>query len=207
MKNIKSLNDYFEKIYCVNLKRSTERWNECQEIFKFHNLNVSRFEAVDGFEEGVNNSNLLPGEYGCYMSHYNIIKECADKKYDKVLILEDDVQFHPDLTELFFKFESQLPDWDMLYFGGNHTPMPPILISENVLKLRHTYTTHAYAINSKSIDLIFSKMQNPYKQIDVIYADLQQSLNVYSFYPALAWQRDGYSYIHNTVVDYNFLQY
>jgi hypothetical protein len=204
---MKSLNDYFDKIYCVNLKRSVERWQACEQIFSTHNLNVSRFDAVDGFELNLENTNLLPGEYGCFMSHYNIIKECKDEKYNRVLILEDDVEFHPNLTELFFKYQEQLPEWDMLYFGGNHTPMPPILVSDNILKLRHTYTTHAYAVNSNSIDFIFSKMQNPCKQIDVIYAELQRCLDVYCFYPALAWQRDGYSYIHNTVVDYNFLRY
>lgn len=203
---MKSLNDYFDKIYCINLKKSTDRWVDCEGLFKKHNLIVERVEAIDG-NAIENPTNLLPGEFGCLLSHFKTLNLCKNQSISKALILEDDVEFVNNLTELFFEFIEQVPDWDLLYFGGNHTPASPNFVAKNVLKLNHSYAIHAYAINSKSLDILLENVNGSSVQIDVTYANLQQQLNVYSFFPALAWQRSGFSFIHNTLVDYPFLKY
>ena len=41
--------------------------------------------------------------------------------------------------------------------------------------------------------------------LDVIYSELQKSLNVYSFYPVIATQRVSFSDIENKVTDYKWL--
>ena len=45
---MKTLNDFFEKIYCINLNRRMDRYKECVEEFKKINANVERFSAIDG---------------------------------------------------------------------------------------------------------------------------------------------------------------
>lgn len=203
---MKSLNDYFDKIYCINLEKSTDRWKECSRIFEKHNLNVERVEAIDG-SLIKNSTNLLAGEYGCLLSHFKVLNLCKNQSINRALILEDDVEFNDNLTNLFSEYIEQVPEWDLLYFGGNHTPSSPNFVSENVLKLNHSYAIHAYGVNSKSIDVLLQNVKDSSIQIDVVYANLQAHLNVYSFYPALAWQRKGFSFIHNTLVDYSFLKY
>ncbi|MFZ9376809.1 MAG: glycosyltransferase family 25 protein, partial [Candidatus Fonsibacter ubiquis] len=42
------LNDYFEKIYCINLDKRPDRWESAKKEFLKHNINVERYSAVDG---------------------------------------------------------------------------------------------------------------------------------------------------------------
>ena len=43
-----TLNQYFDKIYCVNLDRRPDKWAEAVEEFKKNNMEVERFAAIDG---------------------------------------------------------------------------------------------------------------------------------------------------------------
>ena len=45
---MKTLNLYFDKIYCINLDRRDDRWEECIVEFNKHNLIVERYKAFDG---------------------------------------------------------------------------------------------------------------------------------------------------------------
>ena len=43
------ITDYFDKTYCVNLDRRTDRWDECMSEFTKYKLDsIERFPAVDG---------------------------------------------------------------------------------------------------------------------------------------------------------------
>lgn len=207
----KTLNDYFEKIYCVNLKRRPERWESAQKEFLKNNLQVERYEAVDGkYIDPING--LKPGEVGCLLSHLNILKKCQEDNIDRVLITEDDVQFSDDLNSKFFEYQKELPEWDILYLGANHALCnpyennPPIKITEHVYRILHAYSTHAYAVNKSCYQYLIdhiSQMTNP---LDVMYSKIQRELGVYLFRPHLAWQSEGYSDIIETNVDYSFLK-
>ena len=72
------LSNYFDKVYCINLKRRLDRWEKVTNTFnKFGFDEVERFEAVDGKEldlSGVpHNSNLLLGELGLLETNINFI--------------------------------------------------------------------------------------------------------------------------------------
>lgn len=198
----------FDKIYCVNLNRRPDRWSDVQKQFEQMGINgVERYEAIDGSTRDWShlNSHLLSGELGLIETHINIIKEAIDKKYKSILIFEDDVIF----VDEFYKIDEYLnavpSDWDMLYIGGNHGyGKPPEPINDKVIKLNKTYTTHAIALNSTIFEtaLIVSELRK--KQIDVCYADLHPTHNVYGFTPNLALQRIDFSDIQNRMVSYNF---
>ena len=49
------INNYFNKIYCVNLDRRQERWKEASDEFKKFSLDVERFSAVDGSKLDLSN--------------------------------------------------------------------------------------------------------------------------------------------------------
>ena len=34
------INDYFDRVVCINLDRRTDRWAECVELFAKHDLRV-----------------------------------------------------------------------------------------------------------------------------------------------------------------------
>jgi len=206
-----TINEYFEKIYCVNLERRPERWDLSKEQFTIHGINAERYEAVDGTKHD-RVGKMSHGEVGCLLSHLNILKECKENNISNVLIMEDDVEFHKDLGELFSQYVNELPEWDILYFGATHAlcypymDRPPIKVTDHVYKVYNAHATHAYAVNSSCYDLLIdfvSKMEAP---LDVIYTKIQAHLRTYVFRPHLAWQRDDYSDIAGKYVNYDFLK-
>lgn len=198
----------FDKIYCVNLARRSDRWETTKKEFeRFGLLNVNRYEAIDGstYDWSNINSNLLVGELGLIETHINIIKEAIENKYETILIFEDDVMFVDEFYKI-DEYMNALPsDWDMLYLGGNHNyGRYPDYVNDKVIKLNRTYTTHAIAIKSSLFQNILEITKNRLKQIDVYYADLHTTHNVYGFSPNLALQRTDFSDIQNRLVSYNF---
>jgi len=200
----------FDKVYCINLKRRPERLQEfIQEVNKFNLGDFEVFEAIDGNNIKNTRINLKPSEQGLIESNSKIIKECIQNKYNNVLIIEDDCMFSEEILNIdeYFKF---LPnDWDMLYMGGNHNTHikmnPPQIINEKVCKLHHTYSTHFVAINGRLFEELYYILNITNEPLDVCYTKIQKNKNVYSFYPAIAKQRIGFSDIQNRNVDYNFL--
>jgi GR25 family glycosyltransferase involved in LPS biosynthesis len=208
---MKTLNDCFEKIYCVNLERRPERWDICKEVFSQYNINVERYEAVDGTKHD-RVGKMSHGEVGCLLSHLNILKKCKEDNVSNVLILEDDVEFCSNFDKLFSEYIKEVPEWDILYLGATHAlcypymNRPPIKVTDHVYKVYNAHATHAYAINSSCYDLLIdfvSKMEGP---LDVIYTKLQSYLRTYIFRPHLAWQRSDFSDIAGKHVNYDFLK-
>jgi GR25 family glycosyltransferase involved in LPS biosynthesis len=213
------LNDYFDKIYCINLDRRTDRWEECQKIFKKLEIEVERFSAVDGKLLTLPHGNVYNAELAGSMSHTEIIKMAKEKGYKNILILEDDIEFKPELNTLFEEYIKQVPtDWDILFFGGNHVGGANI-INTNVQRLFRSYAIHAYGVSKAAYDVIIHYMEskiekvkttpeklNPSVAADYFMADLHRNLNVYGFRPHLAWQRTGYSDIQEAVMNYDFLK-
>lgn len=201
------INEYFDNIYCVNLDRRPDRWEQVKSEIDKHGLIVERFSAVDGNPNNIEKEpGILDGEIGCTLSHYNIILDAKKRGFDKILVLEDDVVFVDDLNAKFEEFIKQLPeDWDMVYFGGNHQ-LPITPVNNNIFKITKTWTTHAYAIKSNLFDVVAELHRQCKKQVDVYYAEIQPKYNCYVFKPHLAWQRDGFSDIRNSHMSYPFLK-
>lgn len=205
------LNDYFEKIYCVNLAKRKDRWELAQKEFTLHNIDVERYDAIDGTNYdkiGI----LSHGEIGCLFSHLNILKYCRDNNISNVLIFEDDVEFDQNFNELFFEYVKEVPEWDILYFGATHAlcypymDRPPIKVTDHVYKVYNAHATHAYAVNSSCYNLLIDSISKMERPLDVIYTKLQAQLRTYIFRPHLAWQRSDYSDIAGKHVNYDFLK-
>jgi glycosyl transferase, family 25 len=206
-----NLNDYFERIYCINLAKRSERWESVKKQFLNNNITAIRYEAIDGNKyDSVNG--LKPGELGCLLSHLNILKECQKNNIENVLITEDDVEFCKDFNFKFFEYIKELPKWDILYLGANHAlcnpyeSNPPIKVTEHVYRVIHAYSTHAYAVNKSCYQYLIDHISNLTNPLDVMYSKIQKNLEVYIFRPHLAWQSEGYSDILETNVDYSFLK-
>lgn len=200
------LNNYFDKIYCINLDRRTDRWEKCKEQFDKLGIEVERFSAIDGNTLEYNNKKLLPGEIGIIRSNLELVKKAKENKYNNILIFEDDVEFTDEFNEKFEKYFKQVPaDWCFLYLGGNHVGgTHPV--NRNLHKIVHSYAIHAFAINSKMYNVIIDLLQKETEQVDVTYALLQRNNPSYVFKPHLAWQAEDFSDIQKTNVNYDFLK-
>jgi len=205
------LTDFFDKTFCINLDRRKDRWEECLAEFNKYNLtNVERFNAIDGKDlQQIKSGFVTPSRLALVLTNIKILEKAIQENYETILILEDDVEFTDEVNNIseYFKF---LPkDWDMLYFGGNHNThmkiLPPKIVNEKVCKLHNTYSTHCVAINKKTFTTILNRLRKCDNALDVIYVELQSTLNVYSFYPMIATQRVSFSDIENKITDYKWL--
>ena len=197
------LNKYFDKIYCINLDESTDRWDNCVKQFELYGIEVERFPAIK-VENGVNG--LLIGEIGVMRSNYEIIKKAKKLGLKNILILEDDFAFIDDFNNIFEKLTEQIPEnWDFLYFGGNHIG-GLTYVSENIYRMKHSYALHSFAVKNTMFDTILSTLPNEKVQVDVYYAQMMPFCNAYVFKPHISHQRDGFSFIQNQYKNYEFLK-
>lgn len=218
-----SINDYFDGIYCINLDRRPDRWEQnCLPQFEKLDLSVERFSAVDGKKDiDIGHGDYCNAELAGSMSHLNAIKKAKNNNIKKLLLLEDDVVFKENANEMFSKVVNNVPDdWEYLFFGGNHVGgFRPV--SDGVVRLGGSYAIHACGIKESSYDIMIkhlehkidlsiknAKIEKPKKSIaaDFFLADLQKVLNTYCFLPHIAWQKDGHSDIQGAYMDYNFLR-
>jgi hypothetical protein len=167
------INDFVDKIYCINLKHRVDRKLNIEKQAKKYNLDIEFYNAIKH----------QIGWKGCFQSQLNIIKDARKNNYSKILILEDDIQFleKPDIDE------TTLPeDWEILYLGGN----VQVLLEEDRATLRHKkwikmccHCCQSYIINSSVYDEIISGLENFDKEVDVYFNDI--------------FNRKGTSYISN----------
>ena len=88
-----------------------------------------RFPGIDGRALDGSRSRLSPGELGCFMSHYECICQ-ADAPDHHLHILEDDVVFAPQTTQLLDRvIEDAAPLCDML-FNDIFVPLDMVVIYE-----------------------------------------------------------------------------
>lgn len=216
------INKYFDGIYCINLDRRPDRWEEsCLPQFKKLNLHVVRFSACDGKTElELGHGDVYNAELAGSISHLKAIKKAKESGVKKLLLLEDDVIFHDNISDMFNNTIDNVPkDWDILFFGGNHVGgMKPI--ANGVSKLGGSYAIHACGIKDTSFDIMITHLERnidkvmknmetrfkPSVAADYFLAQIHRNLNVYCFVPHLAWQKDGHSDIQDAYMNYEFLK-
>lgn len=101
-----------QRTLVISLERSVERRRCMSERLRGAGLDFEFFDAVDG--RAVDRSqypsarSLLDGELGCYLSHVAVWRHLAQSDLDSLLVLEDDVEFNPDLLQVCIEL-AQLP--------------------------------------------------------------------------------------------------
>ena len=210
------ITDCFDKALYINLDYRVRRRERVEAEFNKHSLVVQRVAAIQG-NPGIE-TDVIDGQVGCALSHIKCINMAIKKKWKTLLVLEDDVEFKEDATNLFMDYFSRVPkNWDMIYLGGNHygydltgidrTKFPSLTyVAENVYKTTHTLTTHAYAIKHTMYRKVVTALSLMNKEVDISIAKLHPQNNVYVFRPNIAWQRSGFSDINNTACNYDFMK-
>jgi GR25 family glycosyltransferase involved in LPS biosynthesis len=198
-----------DKIFCINLKKRTDRKKLAENEFSKFGLDFEFFEGVDG--QLINlKYRIKPGGVGCLLSHLNLYKYIKNIDGDVFMITEDDVVFSDDFIEKYNNLIQIVPnDWNLLYFGGNHNSLKLNMVSENIHRLQKTYTTHCYLVKKSCIDFLISEFESSQlfdSEVDVHLSNVQSKIPCYGFTPSIAWQREGFSDIEMRNVDYNFLK-
>lgn len=199
------MNEFVDKIYCINLDRRPDRWIRCQKIFAQHNLDVERFSAIDGITLK-RYSRLKPGEIGINRSNLAVIRQAKKNHYKSICIFEDDIELADDFNPKFSEYIQQIPDdWVFIYLGGaNKRPVIPI--SEHIGKLVRMYCVYAIIIHNKIYDVLIKELTEEKRWVDVNYSLLQAIYPSYVTIPYLAWVHDGYSDIQNRILVNDYLR-
>lgn len=188
-KAIVDINRSFPNKVCINLDRRADRWERMKSRFDQHGIcDVRHFSAINGqgltIPETWASSN---GAYWCLLSHLQVVREARDEGSSSVLIFEDDVVFDAHFTLKFNTYIRQLPeDWDMLYFGALHLD-DLVESTENICRVRRSYSTYAYALKSTLFDAFIELNSNADCPVDDNNHFLQQRYQCYCFMPHLAW--------------------
>ncbi|HVI43861.1 MAG TPA: glycosyltransferase family 25 protein [Chitinophaga sp.] len=213
-----TIQTYFDKVYCINIPSREDRWEESQEEFLKHGIdNVTKVEGITGIPTGlqhhetmglnqrdINFQKKIAGTVGCLLSHLKIIKEAKAQHLSKILILEDDVQFSPQMQETFARIYNQIPlAWTLLYLGGNELSGAK-QVSSNIIQVSHMLMTHAVAIHCSIYDDLIQMLEECAYPVDVYYTMIQKKHACYSIYPYIAWQRASWSDIEQRFRIYDF---
>jgi len=131
------LNSFFDKIFIITLKKSTDRHSLFRDLFD--GLDYDILWGVNGKEldlDELNNKGVIDlekqiellgkpltkGEIGCALSHLNVYRTILDEGYKNALVFEDDIRLsNNDLKDLYSSLKlslEELPDdWEFLYLG------------------------------------------------------------------------------------------
>lgn len=168
-----------DKVYLINLNRRPDRLEAAMEQVSTVGLEgVERFEATDGTVNGfpVGENFLTPGMVGCYHSHRRILEDAYQQGYEKILVLEDDLQFVPGFNDLFnIVWEKRPPciDWVWLGWFSRESEGRELVDkrhNEFWFVPEHIWGTQAYLIlTRKGIEGARKALLKPKYQVDVQY--------------------------------------
>jgi GR25 family glycosyltransferase involved in LPS biosynthesis len=179
-----TLNNFFDKIFYINLDKDIERNQNL--LSQFKKFNITNFERISGvefqeipdkmywrnFNLNALNEKYILGSMGCRASHKKIMDISMERGYNKILIFEDDIFFTEDPNEILNKNLHQLDSWDMLYFGGTEEPN----FGNQIV------CAHAYAMNRKLIEETYFMLPTSGMEVDNFYAKILYHMS-YNYNP------------------------
>lgn len=160
------------KVYCINLKRSTDRRAKMEAELAKTSLPYEFIDAVDGrllnaeekrrvyslwrtrFRCGLG---LTGGELGCALSHvlfFNRILESSDKVG---VVLEDDVKLSPEFDSAAKEVEEfllQTTEPTLVEFPGIPRDLPETSAQGGMIRVIGSMGTYAYAVNRAGAELL-----------------------------------------------------
>lgn len=190
------LNDVFQRVYCINLDRRTDRWEESSALFKSSGIDVVRVPAIE---------DEVPWN-GLRRTVIGIFNEAIEQDLQTILILEDDIDWSSDFSERFMQCWNSLPEgWDMFYFSAAHQYWPTNH-NEHLFRLHWSTAAHAIGFRRKCFATVLDGLEGSIEPIDVIYSRLQPNLEAYCCIDPIAWQRRSYSDIEGKEKWYPYLK-
>jgi GR25 family glycosyltransferase involved in LPS biosynthesis len=199
--------DYFDMLMCINLDHRKDRWQLAQKEFKKLGIlnRVQRFSAIEKTD----------GRVGVIKSNLEIVKLAKAKKAKNVLVFEDDVKFiweNEPLKNLELAVnQAKTLKWQLFYLGAN-THQKLIKFNKNLILLKNAFAVHSMAYDRSIYDNFIAYAENvneiktQFDILDVYLASQIQANHLCLMVnPILTTQRESYSDIEKTNVNYQFI--
>lgn len=190
------LNQIFDKVFLINLDKRKDRFERMDKLLKSYRIEYERISAIPG----LHSSNMSDGAYGCLLSHLKVIKLAKENKYNKVLILEDDLIFHYD-----FKFDNIPSNFSLLYLGASQKPNTIDFRKVNKLyRANQSRGTFAYGIDHGIYDFVINLLETKEAPVDLLLEKAQQKYLSYVLWDNLIISNVSES---NTQKSRNMIEY
>ena len=138
-------------------------------------------------------------QVGCLLAHNKVIIDAIKKKYNNILILEDDVYLHNNFFDKIEDIMNNIPkNWHILYMGAIQKDWTNINTKKNYYVAKNTYGSFAYGINKsifEKIKKLCFELTEPY---DKCLQKLHEYGNSYVLYPNLIITNIKDSKIHRS---------
>jgi len=216
------LNKLFDKVFVITIEHefNQENWqtnaslaptasNRIQRIKeRLQGLEYEFFYGVDATKLDFNNiivdhngykkvmpQNLTFGQIGCSLSHVKLYEKITNSDWDRVLILEDDCVFLPEINNI-EEYMKQLPnDWGMLYLGYLSNYSANSNFNRNIAKItREDFQTlcgtHCIGINKEFAKRMAEFNKEGFYTADGAFMEIvkQENAITYAIVPNLAIQ-------------------
>lgn len=177
-------------MYCINLKRATDRRATVEKEFEREKLSVKFIEAIDAKEI---ESKQPAGYKACLLSHAKAIEEAAG---DYALIFEDDVELCEGFAVKLRQVVSELPA--NFLFAQLHG-MPVLTLNQHGCwqRVLESYGAFAYVVNLRYKDEILRQLyaHQETTNLDEVYVKMQPYYLCYLLIAQpIAFHAKGYSY-------------
>lgn len=179
--------NYFDKIFVINLPKRTDRLQRITEVMNEYGINAFVFEAIEHED----------GRIGLATTMKKLFIECLEAEYKNILVFEDDTEFL-ECPEVFHQTMNKCVNdlmtihWDMFYLGVQHCQMFSMFRTPNLLPVSMGYSTHSVAYSRHTMKYFVDS--NVAEPIDNFLVRQVQPRNTsFCSYPLLATQADTYS--------------
>lgn len=193
--------------FVISLPSQPERWARCEaHLTERGYRHFVKWDGIDAEKMGLSTkfSHTLPDgrEYnppsrhvGCALSHWltwkGLIVNSGQFGFDRIAIMEDDVELRPDWEPLLCEAMSNLPeDWDILFAGSCHAKAHgPVHYKGNLWRAQNPLCSHFYIVRAKALPVLIESCERIYTNIDWAIAEQAlPKLNHFTVLPRIAGQ-------------------
>lgn len=173
-----------DNIYLINLPERTDRLSDSIEEMRLWGMYYKTICAIKD-KDGANGLKMTMGK---------LFESVLATKWERnVLVLEDDAKFLRPPAKLISEYVNQLPeDYHIAYLGCNML-IAPERVSENVLRIKAAYSSHAIIYSREAMRLILKHISKDKAYDQILQSEIQPLNKSYCIYPMLATQRDSRS--------------
>lgn len=217
--------------YIINMDKNIERLNQVTANYNnsdMTELKMQRYSAIVGKDVNVNDwmtpyaiveleqvernkyrlyhYQLTMGGIGCFLSHYNLMKQLIDDHdNDYFMIMEDDIIFAPNTYNVIKQtIMNAPPDWDMILYGYIRTVENTKYSNTQFMKLNAFWGLQGYIINKKGAKKIVDEVDaNKIDgQADAYLSRMiqQGKINIYAYKNRPIRTYDSISDIQNQII-------
>jgi len=149
-------------------------------------------------------------QVGCTLSHISALKFAQTLGVEKALIVEDDVEFTPDIQDILIEIEVEAfnLDWEMIYLGGairNWSGQQTTKVTNHLMKPGFTDGLQAYIVQGTGFNKVVNgmlsfKTTNDDAINDIMFRE-DKPLRAYMRKPKCAFQIADFSELQRGFID------